>query len=55
MRRKQEAVLCFESHDDGLPMVVRDYRERYHTISQVLDDDAEILSVVHKDLCTAPW
>ena len=50
MRRKQEAVLCFESHDDGLPKVVRDYRERYRTISQVLDDNPEILSVVHKDL-----
>jgi IS5 family transposase len=50
MRRKQEAVLCFESNDDGLPKVVRDYRDRYRAISQVLDDNAEILSAVHKDL-----
>lgn len=50
MRRKKEAVLSFESKDDGLPKVVRDYRARYRTISQVLDDNAEILSAVHADL-----
>jgi transposase, IS5 family len=50
MRRKNEAVLSFESKDDGLPKVVRDYRERYRVISQVLDDNPEILSVVHRDL-----
>ena len=50
MRRKMEAVLSFESSDDGLPKVVRDYRARYRAISQVLDDNPEILSAVHKDL-----
>jgi len=50
MRRKKEAVLCFESNDDGLPKVVRDYRERYRAISQVLDDNPEILSAVHRDI-----
>ena len=50
MRRKMEAVLCFESSDDGLPRVVRDYRARYRAISQVLDDNPEILSAVHRDL-----
>ena len=50
MRRKKEAVLCFESNDDGLPKVVRDYRERYRVISQVLDDNPEILSAIHRDL-----
>ena len=50
MRRKMEAVLSFESSDDGLPKVVRDYRARYRAISQVLDDNPEILSIVHKDL-----
>jgi transposase, IS5 family len=50
MRRKQEAVLCFESNDDGLPKVVRRYRDRYRAISQVLDDNPEILSAVHADL-----
>jgi IS5 family transposase len=50
MRRKNEAVLCFESNDDGLPKVVRDYRDRYRAISQVLDDNPEILAVIHRDL-----
>lgn len=50
MRRKSEAVLSFESSDDGLPKVVRDYRARYRAISQVLDDNSQILAVVHKDL-----
>ena len=50
MRRKNEAVLKFESNDDGLPKVVRDYRERYRVISQVLDDNPEILSAIHRDL-----
>ena len=50
MRRKNEAVLCFESNDDGLPKVVRDYRDRYRAISQVLDDNPKILSAIHRDL-----
>ena len=50
MRRKKEAVLCFESNDKGLPKVVRDYRERYRAISQVLDDNPEILSAIHRDI-----
>jgi IS5 family transposase len=50
MRRKKEAVLCFESSDDELPKVVRDYRARYRAISQVLDDNPEILTAVHGDL-----
>jgi IS5 family transposase len=50
MRRKKEAVLCFESNDDGLPKVVRDYRDRYRAISQVLDDNPKILAAVHGDI-----
>ncbi len=50
MRRKREAVLSFESCDDGLPRVVREYRARYRAISQVLDDNDEILTAVHRDL-----
>jgi IS5 family transposase len=50
MRRKAEAVLSFESSDEGLPKVVRDYRARYRGISQVLDANSEILAAVHKDL-----
>ena len=50
MRRKLEAVSSFASSDHGLPRVVRDYRARYRAISQVLDDNPEILSAVHEDL-----
>ena len=50
MRQKMEAVLSFESSDEGLPKIVRQYRDRYRAISQVLDDNPEILSAVHKDL-----
>ena len=50
MRLKKEAVLRFESNDDGLPKTVRDDRARYRTISQVLDKNAEILEAVHQDI-----
>ena len=50
MRRKQEAMLCFESNDKGLPQVLRRYRDRYRAVSQVLDDNTEILAVMHEDL-----
>ena len=50
MRQKKEAVLCFESNDEGLPKVVRDYRARYRAISQVLDKNPKILDVVDRDL-----
>jgi len=50
MRRKREAVLCFESNDEGLPKVVRDYRARYRAISQVLDKNPGVLDLVDRDL-----
>src|ERR1039458_1318233 len=50
MRQKKESVLIFASSDEGLPKVVRNYRARYRTISQVLDKNAEILDAVHQDL-----
>lgn len=50
MRRISEPVLCFESSDDGLPKVVRDYRARFRAISQVLDDNPKILLAVHSDI-----
>jgi len=50
MRQKREAVLCFESNDEGLPKIVRDYRARYRAISQVLDKNPEILDWVDRDL-----
>jgi hypothetical protein len=49
-----EAVLSFESSDDGLPKVVRDYRARYRAISQMLDANSEILAAVCRFAITAP-
>jgi transposase, IS5 family len=50
MRRKNEAVLRFESSDNGLPKVIRDHRARYRGISQVLDENPDILQAAHRDL-----
>jgi IS5 family transposase len=52
MRRKREAVLAFEGNDTGLPKVVREYRAKYKALSQVLDEQPEILDAVHEDLKT---
>ena len=50
MRRKQEAVFSFASGDEGLPKIVLQYRARYRAISQVLDANPGILTLVHTDL-----
>jgi transposase, IS5 family len=50
MRRKKEAVLSFESSDEGLPKVVRQYRNEYRRISQILDANPDILNAVGRDL-----
>ena len=50
MRRKKEAVLPFVWNNDHLPKTVRQYREKYKGISRVLDENPEILDLVHRDL-----
>ena len=50
MRRKREAVLPFEWNNDHLPKTVREYRQKYKGISQLLDANPGILDRVHKDL-----
>lgn len=50
MRRKRERILSFVGTDRGLPKTVREYREKYNRISQILDDHPEILDRVHRDL-----
>ena len=50
MRRKKEVVLSFESCDDGMPKVVRDYRSRYQRFSQILDANEDIFSAIHQDI-----
>jgi IS5 family transposase len=51
MRRKRERILSFVGiSDEDLPKTVREFREKYKGISQVLDDTPEILDCVHRDL-----
>jgi len=50
MRRKRERILSFFSHNCELPKTVREYREKYNRISQILDGHPEILDRVHRDL-----
>ena len=50
MRRKMEAVLRFEWNNDHLPKIVREYREKYKGISRILDENLDILDLVHEDL-----
>ena len=50
MRRKREAVLTFEFNNDHLPKTVRQYREKYKRISQVLDKNLGVLDLIHRDL-----
>jgi IS5 family transposase len=50
MRRKKEAVLRFEWNNDHLPKTVREYREKYKRISEILDENPETLDQVHGDL-----
>jgi IS5 family transposase len=52
MRRKQESLFSFASGDKGLPKIVLQYRAQYRVISQVLDANPSILTLVHKDLQT---
>ena len=50
MRRKAEAVLGFESSDRGMPKIVRQHRDKYRRISQVLDRHPEVLDAAAADL-----
>jgi IS5 family transposase len=51
MRRIREAVLPFAgNNDDRLLKTVREYREKYKGVSQILDDHPEILELAHEDL-----
>jgi hypothetical protein len=49
-RRIREAVLPFAWNNDDLPKTVREYRERYKGVSQILDVHPEILEHIHEDL-----
>jgi len=50
MRRKREAVLPLACSDDHLPKSVREFRQKYKRISQILDENPQVLDLVHRDL-----
>ena len=51
MRLKAEAVFQFGSDDDQHQnKIVRDYREEYKVVSEILDKHPEILEMAHRDL-----
>ena len=53
MRRKRDAVLCFEwsaASRQSEPKIVRQYRARYKRISEILDDNPAILDLADGDL-----
>jgi len=50
MRRIREGVLPLAASDEHLPQTVREYRQKYKGVSQILDAHREILEAVHEDL-----
>ena len=51
MRLKAEAILQFGLDDDQqLNKIVREYRQEYKLIGEILDQRPEILEMVHRDL-----
>ena len=51
MRVKAEAVLEFGPAEDRTPYrILRQYRDEYKAVSEILDGHPEILEVVHRDL-----
>ena len=50
MRLKSVPVLSFEWTDDSLPKIVRKHRARYKRVSDVLDANPDVLTLVHEDL-----
>jgi IS5 family transposase len=50
MRLKAEAILEFGWQDGQQNKIVREYREQYKRLGQILDEHTEILEMVHGDL-----
>ena len=50
MRLKAEAILEFGAADEGQIEIVREYRDEYKTISELLDGEPKVLETVHRDL-----
>ena len=52
MRVKAEAILEFGAADDQQIEIVREYRDEYKTVSELLDRQPKVLEMVHRDLDT---
>ena len=50
MRMKAETILEFGESDYHQNGIVRDYRDEYKTLSEILDQQPKILELVHRDL-----
>jgi IS5 family transposase len=50
MRLKAEAILGFGWGDEQQTKIVREYRDEYKRLGEILDDHPEILDLVHRDL-----
>jgi len=50
MRRIREAVLPLAASDERLSQTVREYRQKYKGVNQILDAHEEILEAVHEEL-----
>lgn len=50
MREKYDRQLYLEFSGNATLKVVKEYREKYKIISEVLDKNPEILNIVHNDI-----
>lgn len=50
MRIKAEAILDFGTADEQPNEIVREYRDEYKLLSEILDQQPKILELVHRDL-----
>ena len=51
MRLKAEAIFAFGPSDEQRPnKIVREYRDEYKALSEILDQYPEILEMAHRDL-----
>ena len=50
MRIKAEAILEFGVADEQQNAIVREYRNEYKALSQILDKQPKMLELVHRDL-----
>jgi hypothetical protein len=50
MRIKAEKILEFGESDGRQNSIVREYRDEYKSLSEILDKQPKILDLVHRDL-----